>query len=260
MPHHPAPDLAATLATLAAEADSRVLEREALIALCHLDRTQACAYMRQHWLDGAPQRTMAAELLGLVRTSATFDLLLELMVDPRAETRRKAMASLAAFASEDALCVLTAHQDPDPQTQRQLLRSRQELGRRVHHPSAAPWRGPRAHVPDQAVFTERALSAALPLGLIADSASSRRYAVELGLFERQGDVYRVSGLGAAVHWVEAYLQAGVRRYGGQSSDAASADVDPGEYGPQHTRFYARHHLLETCLPRMVPCRAMLLPP
>src|SRR5262249_9124182 len=69
VPHHPAPALAATLATLAAEADSRVLEREAIIALCHLDRTQACAYMRQHWLAGAPQRTMAAELLGLVRTS-----------------------------------------------------------------------------------------------------------------------------------------------------------------------------------------------
>jgi HEAT repeats len=247
VPHHPAPDLAATLATLAAEADSRVLEREAIIALCHLDRTQACAYMRQHWLDGAPQRTMAAELLGLVRTSSAFDILLELMVDPRAETRRKAMASLAAFASEDALRVLTAHQESDPQTQRQLLRSRQELRRRVHRPSAAPWRGPSAiygvsplvllaHVPGQAVFTERALSAALPPGLIADSASSRRYAVELGLFERQGDVYRVSGMGAAVHWVEAYLQAGVQRYGGQPSDAASADVDPGEYGPQHTRF------------------------
>jgi len=238
VPHHPAPALAATLATLAAEADSRVLEREAIIALCHLDRTQACAYIRQHWLAGAPQRTMAAELLGLARTSAAFDLLLKLMVDPQADTRRKALASLAAFASEDALRVLTAHQEPDPQTQRQLLRSRQELRRRVHHPAAAPRRGPSAiygisplvllaHAPGQAVFTERALSAALPPGLIADSASSRRYAVELGLFERQGDVYRVSGLGAAVHWVEGYLQAGVRRYGGQPSNATAADVDPG---------------------------------
>ena len=71
-------------------------------------------------------------------------------------------------------------------------------------PSAAPQRGPSAiygiaplvllaRAPGQAVFTERALSAALPPGLIADSASSRRYAVELGLFERQGDVYRLSG-------------------------------------------------------------------
>jgi hypothetical protein len=238
VPHHPTPALAATLATLAAEADSRVLEREAIIALCHLDRTQACAYMRQHWLAGAPQRTMAAELLGLARTSAAFDLLLELMVDAHAATRRKALASLAAFASEDALRVLTAHQDPDLQTQRQLLRSRQELRRRVHHPAAAPRRGPSAlygisplvllaHVPGQAVFTERALAAALPPGLIADSASSRRYAVELGLFERQGDVYRLSGMGVAVHWVEAYLQAGLRRYGGHQADATAADVETG---------------------------------
>jgi hypothetical protein len=238
VPHHPAPALVATLATLAAEADSRVLEREAIIALCHLDRTQACAYMRQHWLAGTPQRTMAAELLGLARTSAAFELLLELMVDPQADTRRKALASLASFASEDALRVLHAHEDPDPQTQRQLLRSRQELRRRVHHPAAAPRRGPSAiygiaplvllaHAPGQAVFTERALSTALPPGLIADSASSRRYAVELGLFERQGDVYRLSGLGAAVHWVEGYLQAGVRRFGWQPCDATSADVDTG---------------------------------
>src|SRR5262249_42709322 len=73
VPHHPAPALAATLATLAAETDSRVLEREAIIALCHLDRTQACAYIRQHWLARVPQRTMAAELLGLARTSAAFE-------------------------------------------------------------------------------------------------------------------------------------------------------------------------------------------
>ena len=116
VPISPRPTWLAAIATLAAEADSRLLEREAIIALCHLDRAQACAYMRQHWLDGAPQRTMAAELLGLARTSAAFDLLLELMVDPRAETRRKAIASLASFASEDALRVLNAHQDPDPQT------------------------------------------------------------------------------------------------------------------------------------------------
>jgi hypothetical protein len=247
VPHEPVPDLVSTLATLAAEADSRLLEREAIIALCHLDRAQACAYMRQYWFDGAPQRTMAAELLGLARTSAAFELLLELLVDPQADTRRKALASLASFASEDALRVLTAHQDPDPQTQRQVQRSRQELRRCVHHPSAAPQRGPSAiygiaplvllaHAPGQAVFTERALSAALPPGLIADSASSRRYAVELGLFERQGDVYRLSGMGAAVHWVEGYLQTGVRRYGGQPADTTAADVDTGEYGPQHTRF------------------------
>jgi HEAT repeats len=226
VPHQPVPDLGDAIATLAAEANSGTLEREAVIALCHLDRTQACAYMRQHWLNGEPQRTLAAELLGLARTPAAFELLLKLMADSRAETRRKAIASLASFASDDALRVLNAHQDPDPQTQRQLLRSRHELRRRVQRPSASPQHHPSAiyvisplvllsQVPGQAVFTERELSAALAPGLLADIASSRRYAVELGLFERQGDVYRLSGLGAAVHWVEGYLQAGVRRYGAQ---------------------------------------------
>lgn len=238
VPHQPVPDLVDTLATLAAEADSRLLEREAVIALCHVDRAQACAYMRQHWLDGAPQRTMAAEILGLARTPAAFEILLELIVDPHAETRRKAIASLASFASDDTLSVLHAHQDPDPQTQRQLLRSRHEIRRRLQRPSGSPRHHPSAiygisplvllsQVPGQVVFTERELSAALAPGLLADIASSRRYAVELGLLERQGDVYRVSGLGAAVHWVEGYLQAGVRRYGGQPSDAASADVATG---------------------------------
>lgn len=243
VPRQPAPDLVDAIATLAAEAPSRLLEREAVIALCHLDCAQACEYMRQHWLDGAPQRTMAAEILGLARTHTAFELLLELMVDPSAETRHKAIASLASFASDDTLRVLNARQDPDPKTQRLLLRSRHELRRRLQRPPASPRRGPSAiyfisplvllsHVPGQAVFRERELSAALPPGLIADISSSRRYAVELGLFERQSDVYRLSGMGAAVHWVEGYLQAGVRRYGGQKSDATSADVETGEYGPQ----------------------------
>jgi hypothetical protein len=233
VPHQPVPDLVDALATLAAEAHSRLLEREAVIALCHLDRSHACAYMRQYWLDGEPQRTMAAELLGLARTPSAFELLLELMVDPCAATRRKAIASLASFASEDALRVLQAHQDSDPQTQRQLLRSRHELRRRVQPPSASPRHRPSAiyvisplvllsYVPGQAVFTERELSAALTPGLLADMASSRRYAVELGLFERQGDVYRLSGLGAVIHWVEGYLQTGVRRYGDQQVDTALA--------------------------------------
>ncbi|HJY79592.1 MAG TPA: HEAT repeat domain-containing protein, partial [Candidatus Binatia bacterium] len=231
VPQQPAPDLVDAIATLAAEAHSRLLEREAVIALCHLDRAQACEYMRQHWLDGEPQRTMAAELLGLARTHTAFELLLDLMVDPSAETRHKAIASLASFASEDALRVLHARQDPDPKTQRLLLRSRHELRRRLQPQSASPQRGPSAiyfisplvllsHVPGQAVFTERELSAALAPGLIADISSSRRYAVELGLFERRSDVYRLSGMGAAVHWVEGYLQAGVRRYEGQKSDAS----------------------------------------
>jgi len=53
------------------------------------------------------------------------------MVAPSAETRHKAIASLASFASEDTLRVLHAHQDPDPRTQRQLLCSRHELRRRL---------------------------------------------------------------------------------------------------------------------------------
>jgi HEAT repeat protein len=194
-PNQSAPDLVDTLATLAAEAHSGTLEREAVIALCHLDRARAGAYMRQHWLDGAPQRTMAAEILGLARTPAAFELLLELMADPSAATRRKAIASLTSFASEDALRVLSAHQDPDPQTQRQLLRSRHEIRRRLQRQSTATQHRPSAvygisplvllsQVPGQAVFTERELSAALAPGLLADIASSRRYAVELGLFER----------------------------------------------------------------------------
>jgi hypothetical protein len=52
-----------------------------------------------------PYGTACAPLLGLARTSAAFDLLLELMVAPKAETRRKALASLAAFTSEDTLRV-----------------------------------------------------------------------------------------------------------------------------------------------------------
>jgi hypothetical protein len=245
VPHQPAPDLVDALATLAAEANSRLLEREAVIALCHLDRARACAYMRQHWLDGEPQRTTAAELLGLARTHAAFEILLGLMADPSAATRRKAIASLASFASADTLRVLNAHQDPDPKTQRLLLRSCHELRHRLQHQSASLRRHQSAvyvisplvllaQAPGQVVFTERELSAAMAPGLIADIASSRRYAVELGLFERQGDVYRLSGLGAAAHWVEGYLQAGVRRYGDQISDATSAAVATGGYGPQHT--------------------------
>jgi hypothetical protein len=233
--HQPGSALVDTIATLASEANSRLLEREAVIALCHIDRAQACAYMRQHWLNGTLERTMAAEILGLVRTHTAFEVLLELIADPSADIRHKAIASLASFTSDDALRVLNAHQDPDPKTQRLLLRSRHELRRRLqrqpastqHHQSAVYFVSPLvllAHVPAQAVFTERELSAALVPGLIADMSSSRRYAVELGLFERQGDVYRLSSLGAAMHWVEGYLQAGVRRYEAQTSNTTSVDV------------------------------------
>lgn len=223
VPQQPVPGMVDAMTTLAATAPSRLLEREAVLTLCQLDRAQACAYMQRHWLHEAPQRTMAAEILGLVRTPAAFELLRELLGDPSAATRQKAMTSLAAYATADALCVLQAHHDPDPKTQRLLLHSRHELQRRVQLPATTTPPRPQAlygvsplvilaQAPGQAVFTERALSAALAPGLIADISSSRRYAVELGLFERQGDVYRLSGRGAALHWVEGYLQAGVRHF------------------------------------------------
>jgi hypothetical protein len=56
------------------------------------------------------------------------------------------------------------------------------------------------------------LTASLPPELIADISSSRRYAVELGLLERRTDLYRLSGMGAAVHWVESYVQDGLNRF------------------------------------------------
>ena len=106
----------------------------------------------------------------------------------------------------------------------------------MYHPSAAPQRGPSAiygiaplvllaRAPGQAVFTERALSAALPPGLIADSASSGATPLNSGC--SNGRAMCIASRGAAVHWVEGYLQTGVRRYGGQPADVTAADVDTG---------------------------------
>ena len=228
-PHQPAPGLADTISRLASDATSRTLEREAVIALCYLDRAHASEYIRQHWLQGEPQRTMAAEILGLVRTDTAFEMLQELMADPSAETRRKAIASIESFESTDALRVLHTRQDADAKTQRQLLRSRNQLKRRLQRTSSSTRRSPSAiysisplvllsQAPGKPIFTERELSDAIAPGLIADISSSRRYAVELGLLQRQGDVYRLSSMGTAVHWVEGYLQAGLERYAGQPSD------------------------------------------
>jgi len=228
-PHQPAPGLADTISRLASDATSRTLEREAVIALCYLDRAHASEYIRQHWLQGEPQRTMAAEILGLVRTDTAFEMLQELMADPSAETRRKAIASIESFESTDALRVLHTRQDADAKTQRQLLRSRNQLKRRLQCTSSSTRRSPSAiysisplvllsQAPGKPIFTERELSDAIAPGLIADISSSRRYAVELGLLQRQGDVYRLSSMGTAVHWVEGYLQAGLERYAGQPSD------------------------------------------
>ena len=172
---------------------------------------------------------MAAEILGLVRTDTAFEMLQELLADPNAETRRKAISSIESFASADALRVLHTHQDADAKTQRQLLRSRNQLKRRLQRKSSSTRRSPSAiysisplvllsQAPGKPIFTERELSAAIVPGLIADISSSRRYAVELGLLQRQGDVYRLSGMGTAAHWVEGYLQAGLERYAGQLSD------------------------------------------
>lgn len=238
-PHQSVPGLVDALSALAADTDSRTLEREAVVALCHLDRTHASAYIRQHWLHGEPQRHMAAEILGLARTHDAFEMLQELMADPSADIRRKAIASIESFASDDTLRILEAYQDHDQKTQRQLLRSRNQLKRRLHRKSAATWHGQSAiyaisplvllsHAPGKPVFTERELTATIAPGLIGDISSSRRYAVELGLFERQGDVYRLSGMGTAMHWVEGYLQAGLACYADQKSDTTSSDVVTGE--------------------------------
>ena len=237
-PQQPAPDLVGAITALASDAASRTLEREAVIALCHLDRAHASEYIRQCWLHGEPQRNMAAEILGLARTHVAFEILQELMAAPSAETRRKAISSLESFESDDALRVLNAHQDPDQKTQRQLLRSRNQLTRHLHRKSGSTRRGQSAiyaisplvllsQAPGKPVFNEQELSTAIAPGLIADISSSRRYAVELGLLERQGDVYRLSGMGTAAHWVEGYLQAGLDRYAGQKSDAVSADLTTG---------------------------------
>ena len=234
-PYQPTPELVDTITDLASDAASRTLEREAAIALCHLDRAHASEYIRQRWLHEEPQRNMAAELLGLARTPAAFEMLQELMADPSAEIRRKAISSIESFVSNDALQILNAHQDPDQKTQRQLLRSRSQLKRQLQRKSRATGRGQGAiysisplvllsQAPGRPVFTERELSAAITPGLIGDISSSRRYAVELGLLQRQGDVYRLSGMGTAAHWVEGYLQAGLDRYAGQLSSAIATDL------------------------------------
>jgi hypothetical protein len=228
-PHQPAPELADAMSALAADTPSRTLERAAVIALCYLDRAYASEYIQQHWLHGELQRNMAAEILGLVRTHSAFEMLQKLIADPSAETRRKAISSIESFESDEALRELYARQDSDAKTQRQLLRSRNQLKRRLQRKSGSARRNPSAiytiaplvllsQAPGKPIFTERELSAAISPGLIADISSSRRYAVELGLLQRQGDVYRLSGMGTATHWVEGYLQAGLDRYAGRTSD------------------------------------------
>ena len=222
-PTLPMPDSIDTIVAMATEATSRSLEREAVIALCHLDRAQASEYIRLHWLQDPQRRNMAAEILGLVRSETAFDMLQDLLTDPNAETRRKAISSMESFESVDALNVLNAIQERDQKALRQLLRSRTQLKRRLqrHALAARKKQNPiysisplilLSQAPAKPVFSERMLTASLDPELIADISSSRRYAVELGLLERQADVYRLSGMGATIHWVEGCLQDGLKRF------------------------------------------------
>jgi hypothetical protein len=218
-------DVVQPIVATALSAASRTLEREAVIALCYLARDRAADYMGQHWRQDEQRRHMAAEILGLARTATAFEMLRELLADPNAETRRKAIASLEAFETMEALDILNAIEESDRKTYRQLLRSRNQLKRRIQRRrNPAKMRGGEAAIyaisplvllsqaPAKPVFSERALTASLPPELIADISSSRRYAVELGLLERRTDLYRLSGMGAAVHWVESYVQDGLNRF------------------------------------------------
>ena len=218
-------DAADAIIAVATAAASRTVEREAVIALCYVARHQAADYMSQHWRQDAQRRQMASEILGLARTQTAFAMLRELLGDTDADTRRKAIASMEVFETEEALDVLNTLEESERKTHRQLLRSRSQLNRRLQRRRRAAGAGRRqsaiydisplallSQAPAIAVFSERALSRAVDSELIADIASSRRYAVELGLFERRTDLYRLSGMGAAVHWVETYVRDGLNRF------------------------------------------------
>ncbi len=222
-PAQPLDNVVEPITGIAAHTASRTLEREAVIALCHLDCDRASAYMGQHWRQDEQRRQMAAEILGLARTEAAFEMLRELMTEPNAETRRKAISSMESFDSDEALEVLNTLQESDQKTHRQLLRSRSQLKRRIQRKAFKARKAQGAiyaisplvllsQAPAKPVFSERALTSSMVPGLIGDVSSSRRYAVELGLLERRTDLYRLSGMGAAVHWVEAYVQDGLRRF------------------------------------------------
>jgi hypothetical protein len=210
---------------IATNAVSRKLEREALIALCHLEREGASEYVREHWLNDTQRRSMAAEMLGLIRTETAFEMLRELVTDTHPETRRKAISSIESFESVEALDLLNSLREREKKAHRQLLRSRSQLKRRIQRRGKPPVRrwedtvyfiSPLAllsRIPTKPLFSEQELNAALEKGIIADISASRRYAVELGLLERHGDIYRLSGIGTVVHWVETVLQEGLGRFG-----------------------------------------------
>ncbi len=233
-PATPLDDVTERIVATATAASSRTLEREAVIALCYLARDRAAAYIGAHWRQDEQRRHMAAEILGLARNEAAFEMLRDLLADPNAETRRKAIASMESFETPESLDVLNALEESDRKTHRQLLRSRNQLKRRMQRRlsliAARKWQGaiytisPLAllsQIPAKPVFSERALTASITPDLIGDISSSRRYAVELGLFERRTDLYRLSSMGAAVHWVELFVQDGLKRFAAGDGDRGS---------------------------------------
>ncbi len=224
-PEAPAASVTEPIVETAMATTSRTVEREAVIALCYLARDRAAAYIEAYRRQDEQRRHMAAEILGLARNEMAFEMLRDLLSDPSAETRRKAIASMESFETDEALDVLNALQEADRKNHRQLLRSRNQLKRRIQR-RLNPVKARKgqdtiytiaplvllSQVPAKPVFSERALTTAIAPELIADISSSRRYAVELGLFERRTDLYRLSSIGAAIHWVEPYVQDGLRRF------------------------------------------------
>jgi hypothetical protein len=207
------------IGAIAEKTASRTLEREAIIALRRLDADFALEHIRRHWLKDAQRRNMAAEALGLFRTEAAFQMLKELVIDENPETRRKAVSSLESFDSTLALPLLDSLRDAHKDVQRQILRTRSKFTRKFRgerRQSSLYFISPLAllrRVPMKPIFSEQELNAQIEPELIADVSSSRRYAVELGLLERRGDTYRLSKIGAVIHWVESFLREGLEQFG-----------------------------------------------
>ncbi|MBI1926835.1 HEAT repeat domain-containing protein [Candidatus Poribacteria bacterium] len=212
------------IAEIAQNAESRTLEREAVIALCHLDCERGSEHIRQHWFQEMQRRSMAAEVLGIIRTETAFEMLREFVTDENPETRRKAISSIESFESDQALTVLNSLEENHKKVHRQLLHSQSQLKRKLQNrlsppgkkrPSAIYSISPLALlrcVPLKPIFSEQELNASVEPEIIADVSSSRRYAVELGLLERRGDIYRLSEMGTVVHWIETFLQEGLKRF------------------------------------------------
>ena len=211
------------IAEVAKNALSRTLEREAVIALCHLECERGSEYIRAHWFQDPQRRSMAAEVLGIIRTEGAFQMLKELVTDAAPEARRKAISSLESFEPAQALAVLSSLTDSDRQVHRQILRSRSKFTqkpRRKKRQRALYFISPLAllrRVPRKPIFSEQELNTEIGPEIIADVSSSRRYAVELGLLERRSDTYRLSKSGTLIRWVEIFLQGGLERFAASAS-------------------------------------------